>query len=71
MSAETCKEVWDHSCKSPANLVPQVPCRARCFACGEAVCTAPACSRVLTYLWYGRKRICRSCAADNGLAWAA
>ena len=71
MSVNTCKEVYDNDCKSPANMEPLEPCRATCFACGEHVCTSRGCSRVLTYLGYGRKRLCLSCAEMNGLGWSA
>lgn len=68
-NVETCKEVYDNDCKSPANMEPLDPCRSMCFACGEHVCTSPGCSRVRTYLGYGRKRLCRTCAEMNGLGW--
>lgn len=72
MSVETCSVVYDQSCKSPANLYPPERVRAVCFACGLAVCTAPQCSQRLTYKWYGRKRICRSCGEAWGVGtWAA
>ena len=72
MSVETCSVGWDNDCTSPANLYPPERARATCFACGLPVCVSPGCSKVLTYKWYGRKRICRTCAIENGLGkWAA
>lgn len=48
-------------CTSPANLEPQVPARATCFACGEPVCLAPGCSIRRSWKKYGTRRICASC----------
>ena len=62
MSVETCAVVWDESCKAPANLDPPERARCTCFACGLPVCSA--CSRIRDYLWYGRKRICKTCDMD-------
>lgn len=47
--------------------------RAKCFYCGEHVCTNPGCSRVMPYRRYGRKRLCLDCVemeARTGGTWA-
>lgn len=55
----TCSVVWDNNCESPANLEPQERARCTCFACGLPVCKR--CSNVERYLWYGRRRVCKTC----------
>lgn len=65
MSRETCSVVYDNTCLSPANLVPQRFIRSRCYACGNAVCTAEACSRIVAWRRDGRRRICRSCFEEE------
>lgn len=64
-----CSVVLD-DCLAPAGWIvggsgyaPGTPGRrAECFACGQPVCTN--CSRVRSYLNYGRKRICASCEEE-------
>jgi hypothetical protein len=58
---ETCCVV-DGLCDSPANLESPRACRARCFACGEAVCLR--CSSRRRYHGYGRQRLCNNCQRD-------
>ena len=58
----TCSVV-NENCTSPANQEPpKVPARGVCFACGQPVCAR--CSRRISYLHYGRKRICDNCIED-------
>lgn len=51
--------VCDHGCHSAANYQEKRALRARCFACGEAVCTN--CSGRRKYPLHGIKRICNNC----------
>jgi hypothetical protein len=37
---------------------------ARCFQCGLPACVG--CSKVMSYLRYGRVRICNDCQEQNG-----
>lgn len=60
-----CSVVEDYDCKASDGLERT---RAVCFSCGMFVCTNPGCSRVLTYLHYGRRRICTTCQEMHGLA---
>lgn len=36
--------------------------RTRCFSCGQKACKV--CSRVQSYVRYGRKRLCNDCVGD-------
>lgn len=38
--------------------------RAKCFKCGEHVCIN--CSQIISYLRYGRRRICGVCLEEMG-----
>ena len=60
---DTCHVANQH-CIAPANREPQVMARGECFFCGGAVCAAPGCSIVTTYLTYGRQRVCYACLDD-------
>lgn len=57
--------VVDEGCRAPANLLradrPRL--RAKCFACGEPVCTN--CSKRMKYFRYGVRRICNRCQEDQ------
>ena len=55
----TCGVVGSQECKAPANSDKTT--KASCFACGLSVCTDKGCSRTVSYLTYGRKRICTNC----------
>lgn len=55
---ETCSVV-DQFCTSPANLVPPVPARGRCYSCGLPVCAK--CSTRRKYLRFGVQRVCNNC----------
>ncbi len=61
--AKTCCRV-ERYCKAPANLTEFYGRLAQCFRCGEDVCTADGCSKRVTYLRYGRKRLCGWCIED-------
>lgn len=54
--------VADQFCDAPANVTPMVPARARCFHCGEAVCTK--CSSKRLFGKYGRVRLCNNCQVE-------
>lgn len=58
-----CCVVADHDCR--ASNVDRT--RARCFSCGDFVCTSHGCSRVVKYYRYGRRRICATCQEMHGL----
>lgn len=60
-SSGSCKSVG-RGCEAP----PSGPCytRAKCFACGEHVCTNSDCSRRVRYYNYGIRRLCNSCLYD-------
>jgi hypothetical protein len=57
-----CSVVWDNACTAPAN--GDASTRAACFACGEPACTA--CSTVVTWYGYGRRRIGFDCLEQHG-----
>lgn len=56
---ETCCVVED-GCEAPAN--GYVGTRARCFACGLAVCKV--CSSIIKWYNWGRRRVCRNCQKE-------
>jgi hypothetical protein len=53
------------------NGLIEIRCLARtlpdseCFSCGNYVGQESDCSKILTYLHYGRKRICTSCQEER------
>ena len=53
--------VADQFCEAPANYEDS-RAYAKCFVCGEAVCTK--CSTKRKYLQYGKKRICNNCQIE-------
>lgn len=55
---ETCC-VADQHCLAPANVFPRRPAYAKCYICGQPVCTA--CSTRRKHQHYGRVRICNDC----------
>lgn len=59
----SCAAVTSVLCESPANLTFAAPLRTQCFACGEPVCKA--CSRLMRWYRYGRRRICDRCREDD------
>jgi len=52
--------VADGACRGPNSGGSSV--KAKCFACGEHVCTA--CSSKRKYFKYGTKRICNNCQLE-------
>jgi len=56
--------VVDQFCTAPANLLlaSARPLRARCYACGGAVCVK--CSSLRTYHDLGRVRLCNTCQVE-------
>ena len=59
--------VAEDGCKAPPNCDPVQETRASCFSCGLPVCTDEGCSKVRSYMSYGRRRICADCASMHGL----
>jgi hypothetical protein len=41
-------------------------CRSACFRCGNPACTDKACSKRMSYLKYGTRRICTTCQEELG-----
>jgi hypothetical protein len=61
-SVKECCCVADSNCMAPANLI-NAEARAICFSCGEHVCLA--CSLIILWPGFGRKRICHNCLSDR------
>lgn len=55
--------VVSNNCKVPANGPGRT--RAKCFACGQPVCTADGCSRKV--VWYDEaiRRVCAHCETKD------
>lgn len=60
--ATACEVMWDRGCKAWPGFVDSNT-KAKCFACGCAVCTG--CSRIRDYLRYGRRRLCMKCIEER------
>ena len=55
--------VLDPICEAPANGYLSV--RTQCFAYGDPVCRA--CSRIVGYYGYGKRRLCADCINRSDL----
>lgn len=55
--------VANENCKAPCEGGFDGPAHtnARCFRCGEPVCTDEGCSTVRPFEHFGKKRICANC----------